>query len=1361
MLTWPEEHTPPAGNTDRFGGRWRLVGAGLSNVWRYGDLDLPAPSGRLLLRGANGTGKTTALEVLWPYLLDLNAALLAAGKARNTHLSGLMKEGAEGRRRVGYLWLTFATPGDEDVVSYGVRLNFSEGSTPPVKVNPFTVPGRPLHELALWGPGRSTLTVEQFAEAIAAPGGAVFGGEDDYVRDLATRVFATEARDLVQLAGRIRQVRNPALLGEVSPRAAADALRESLPGVADDVIDATGEALAESDATRKAFEADRDAASALEEFARVWSGHAVEVTAATHARADETAAAVRKHTRERDHLDATHKQSIVAASDARKKHQDLNVALSGAHGRLEAIERSHEYKEAGRLNELAISVANLGRTAAAQWSTLEHAAHQAAQHADGDLDRARELAEDIASIVGDVATLAPAVAGTAPLAIEPRPRAPLHVGDRAVDAGPVLHVRFDAHALDAAVDTLRACADEVAKHADRAKVYVVAHIAVADKQTNADRARSEAERLALTAEEKDKLGKSCTSAAIEEAARLGVSFGDWLADAEVDPGWSQADLDDVDWTDTPAALGAVDRLAEGTSDWAHRSSAADRNRAEDLDRGAGALRLDAAARRAEAHRIRDNDVLLPLPRPEWAGPGDDDMAFGSAVDWADDVDADTQDVVEATLAASGLLGATFTAAGLETTAWVVDAAGPAIEANLGSILRPDPTHPMTGMAAAVGARIALAPTAASDAGSGFVVGIDGTFRAGVLTAAVPEAQDPQLRHAARHIGARRRREAALSHADELEAEADDLDRESGVLEGEAETLRHNAEQTLGRLARLPRREGLRDAESSRVAAVLAAREATSAAAAAERHADEATTLAADLRRRWTEDVTSAGLPPEVEELTELIATAKADTGRLREAAGQLHGKFRSRLVAFAAAIAEHDTTAELAGYHSDAKTSWGDAHTARAKLDELQTQVGSTAAEATRRHQEVSARLDELGPQVAAADDASRDADNEVASMNAHLDEANRRVEESRPVAAQRLAELRMLLAVPGVVEAVLGEEAATDDELLVQVGTAVASKPTSAKRTVRERADATRAQLAGVWALDPGVDHPELDTYLLTHGTASLPPVAAAAHARVLADRAEESLRAADEAALRDFVIGRLPAAVAQAWTRLFDWVGEVNTKMRSASASSGVGVAVRVSVRDDLPPAVRTVYELACKTGDALRNPDARAQAGHAIQQLINAADGDDMAARVRAAVDVRDWVDVVYQVTRPGEAPRNWGSRTGLSGGERRLVVLAPMLAAVAAAYDTFPASACRLAALDEVPSEVDEDGREGLARYIAELDLDLIATSHHWDGAPGAWDGIDAHDLEAAPDGTVVAFPMLIRGLEPLPGDTMDGNALPPV
>ena len=54
-------------------------------------------------------------------------------------------------------------------------------------------------------------------------------------------------------------------------------------------------------------------------------------------------------------------------------------------------------------------------------------------------------------------------------------------------------------------------------------------------------------------------------------------------------------------------------------------------------------------------------------------------------------------------------------------------------------------------------------------------------------------------------------------------------------------------------------------------------------------------------------------------------------------------------------------------------------------------------------------------------------------------------------------------------------------------------------------------------------------------------------------------------------------------------------------------------------------------------------------------------------------------------------------------------------------------------------------------MATLDLDLICTSYLWDGAPGAWDGIDAWDLEAAGDTTVIAFPMLVRGLISLPGD----------
>lgn len=179
--------------------------------------------------------------------------------------------------------------------------------------------------------------------------------------------------------------------------------------------------------------------------------------------------------------------------------------------------------------------------------------------------------------------------------------------------------------------------------------------------------------------------------------------------------------------------------------------------------------------------------------------------------------------------------------------------------------------------------------------------------------------------------------------------------------------------------------------------------------------------------------------------------------------------------------------------------------------------------------------------------------------------------------------------------------------------------------------------------------------------------------------------------------------------------------------------------------------VYELACKVFEADRTAEQNVAVGHALQALISASDGDTMTDKVSAAVNIRELADLVYEIHRPDGTTVNWTPRTGLSGGGRRLVVLAPMLAAIAAGYDRLGETALRLAALDEVPAEVDEQGREGLARYIATLDLDLICTSYLWDGAPGAWDGIDAWDLESAADATVVGFPMLVRGLIPVHGD----------
>jgi tetratricopeptide (TPR) repeat protein len=447
---------------------------------------------------------------------------------------------------------------------------------------------------------------------------------------------------------------------------------------------------------------------------------------------------------------------------------------------------------------------------------------------------------------------------------------------------------------------------------------------------------------------------------------------------------------------------------------------------------------------------------------------------------------------------------------------------------------------------------------------------------------------------------------------------------------------------------------------------------------------------------------------------------------------------------------------DLAGLVDEARQAHDLAESKRVEYETRVVNVGAAAQEVLRRIGELDRLVRELESKSTEAEKAAVAAGNEAVRLETEVGQVEQAVQAAQPASDEAIRRLETVLRADGVAEALsdrgTAETASPQEDgpwwggdPVGATGVLLKGRRSVVRRTLRERYDQARAALAGTWTLDPADGVGELDTYVLTHDDLSYTPPQAARRGQQLKERARAALDAAEEGALRDFVIGRLPAAIGVAWTRMHDWADEVNRKMRSAAASSGVGVQVRLRLRTDLSPAERTAYELSCQVSDADRTREQKADIGEALTQLIGAADGDSMVERIGAAVDVRSWVTIHYEVDRGTGKIERWGSRTALSGGERRLVVLAPMLAAVAAGYDSLGAQGLRIAALDEVPAEVDERGREGLARYLAELDLDLIATSYLWDGAPGAWDGIDAWDLEAGSDGTVVAFPMLIRGL----------------
>ena len=92
--------------------RFKPTRAGIINLWDYLDEEFSFADGRLALRGHNGSGKTKALEVLFPFVLDgsLDARRLDPFSGENrTMKANVLYRGQDAEH--GYVWMEFARQG--------------------------------------------------------------------------------------------------------------------------------------------------------------------------------------------------------------------------------------------------------------------------------------------------------------------------------------------------------------------------------------------------------------------------------------------------------------------------------------------------------------------------------------------------------------------------------------------------------------------------------------------------------------------------------------------------------------------------------------------------------------------------------------------------------------------------------------------------------------------------------------------------------------------------------------------------------------------------------------------------------------------------------------------------------------------------------------------------------------------------------------------------------------------------------------------------------------------------------------------------------------------------------------------------
>ncbi|UGT44394.1 endonuclease [Nocardia yamanashiensis] len=370
--------------------------AGIVNLWDYRDQEFCFADGRLVLRGPNGSGKTKALEVLFPFVFDgrieprrLNPF---AGEER-TMKSNLLYRKQESA--YSYVWMEFARGdwAEPEVVTIGIGMRATRSQDKVTRWY-FVADGRVGVDFSLLGPDDRPLTRKQLAEQIGSD--AIVDRPVEYRAAIDARMFGLGQQRYDQLINLILTLRRPQLAKNLDPRGLSQALTDGLRPLDEQLILDAARSFSDMEEVGRTLEGLVQADSATRAFVGVYRKYlAVQaktdidqvrtrLDAVTHAGTALHAAAALRQRRDADR----------AAAETRA--EDADRAYEQALSDRETLQRSSAYEGKQQLDDLADAVRRLETSSAVHRDKALKAGQTVDQRAE-ESERARAAVTHAAS----------------------------------------------------------------------------------------------------------------------------------------------------------------------------------------------------------------------------------------------------------------------------------------------------------------------------------------------------------------------------------------------------------------------------------------------------------------------------------------------------------------------------------------------------------------------------------------------------------------------------------------------------------------------------------------------------------------------------------------------------------------------------------------------------------------------------------------------------------------------------------------------------------------------------------------------------------------------------------------------------
>ncbi|MFA5635638.1 MAG: TIGR02680 family protein [Anaerovoracaceae bacterium] len=256
--------------------KWQIHRIGLIDFWYYDDEEFYFMDGRLLLRGANGSGKSVTMQSFIPLLLDGNKspARLDPFGTNARQIGNYLLEDNDGREeRTGYLYMEFKRADSETFITIGMGLKATRRTNKVDSWYFLISDGRRIgRDFYLYKEADSKICLSkvELRNRIAG-GGAVLEGQREYMELVNKQLFGFETIDeYKELINLLIQLRTPKLSKDFKPTVINEILSNSLQSLSEDDLRPMSEAVENMDILEANLENLRNSKKAADKIMSVY-----------------------------------------------------------------------------------------------------------------------------------------------------------------------------------------------------------------------------------------------------------------------------------------------------------------------------------------------------------------------------------------------------------------------------------------------------------------------------------------------------------------------------------------------------------------------------------------------------------------------------------------------------------------------------------------------------------------------------------------------------------------------------------------------------------------------------------------------------------------------------------------------------------------------------------------------------------------------------------------------------------------------------------------------------------------------------------------------------------------------------------